>query len=80
MINPITDVEPIPGEVGCFWVQSESRPRMKHRVEIKPPGCHCEAAIANVHTRGKPCRHIERLASWIGWDVIIKVNQKSKHT
>ena len=75
MINPVTDVQPIHGESGCFLVQSASRPEVQHRVEVEKLTCGCERFQAHPAHKGQICPHIERLAAWIGWDVIIRVNK-----
>lgn len=60
---PMT-VTPIPGESYCYWVQSESRPDVQHRVDLryqehpwsKPvASCGCEQIMAK-HL--KSCKHI----------------------
>ena len=58
------NVEPIPGELGRFYVDSKSRPGMKHLVDLryrgesgndKPkPACLCEEN----HIKGNMCQHI----------------------
>lgn len=81
-------VEPIPGEFGCYWVQSSSRLNLRHRVDMLEYGgngwCGCEHFAARVQPhldRGeKPsviweCRHLRAVRHWSAvelWSEIAK--------
>lgn len=58
-------VEPIPGEHGSFWVQSESRPDVKHVVDLDHEGkvvCGCEQMQAK---NLLSCKHVAAVAQYL---------------
>ena len=57
------NIEPIPGELTRFFVQSSSRPAIQHIVDMDyegKPCCSCE----DHQVRGKACKHILAVRQW----------------
>lgn len=90
-MNPIRlpNVEPIAGEPGCFWVQSNSRLGIRHRVDMLAfsgnGACGCERfefEVGPYLRRGaKPslnleCRHIRLVRHWSGAGMWVRAAQE----
>ena len=72
-------VEPIMGETLGFWVQSNSNPEMRHRVDLGEGACGCASFVCNrakwAATYGVQfrCRHIDAAREYFTNECISKV-------
>lgn len=76
------NVSPIPGEPLRYWVGSNSRPKVKHIVDLAENGglgqCSCERWVFTIGPNTKAgitpvaCRHITAAQRYLAYEVALK--------